>query len=45
MLQEFLFFNRKCEDILVKIEEFFEIIEKNRPESFEAKGKTENIYM
>ena len=45
MLQEFLFFNRKCDDILSKIEEFYEIIDKNNPKNFELKEKNENIYM
>ena len=45
MLQEFLFFNRKCDDILPKIGDFYEIIDKNKPENFESKEKTENIYM
>lgn len=31
MLQEFLFFNRKCINILDKINELLEIIEKNKP--------------
>ena len=31
--------------ILSKIEEFYEIIDKNKPENFESKEKTENIYM
>ena len=45
MLQEFLFFNRKCDDILSKIDEFYEIIQKNKPENFETKEKSESIYM
>ena len=45
MLQEFLFFNRKEKNILEKIDKFFSIIEKNKPENFEKKTKTENIYM
>tara|TARA_Y100001935_G_C17311314_1_gene516512 strand:+ start:1205 stop:2461 length:1257 start_codon:yes stop_codon:yes gene_type:complete len=44
MLQEFLFFNRKCKDILEKINSFNEIIEKNDPKNFNKKDK-ENIYM
>jgi ATP-dependent 26S proteasome regulatory subunit len=44
MLQEFLFFNRKCDDIIEKIEEFTEIIKKNDPKNFEKKEKT-NFYM
>ena len=46
MLQEFLFFNRKCDTILDKIDTFFDIIEKNKPENFEKDQKeTQNIYM
>ena len=45
MLQEFLFFNRKCDNILNKIDIFFDIIEKNKPENFEKDQKTQNIYM
>ena len=46
MLQEFLFYNRNSVGGLVeKVDDFFEIIEKNNPESF-TNGKTEkNIYM
>ena len=43
MLQEFLFFNRKCPDILCKMDEFYEIIEKNKPGHFEK--KKDNLYM
>lgn len=46
MLQEFLFFNRKCDTILDKIDTFFDIIKKNKPENFETDQKeTQNIYM
>ena len=46
MLQEFLFFNRKHKDILDKMDEFYEIIEKNDPKNFDQKEKEkENIYM
>jgi hypothetical protein len=46
MLQEFLFFNRKCDTILDKVDTFFDIIEKNKPENFEKDQKeTQNIYM
>jgi ATPases of the AAA+ class len=45
MLQEFLFFNRNENNILEKIEMFFDIIEKNKPESFQTKEKSGNIYM
>ena len=46
MLQEFLFYNRNSVGGLVeKVDDFFEIIEKNNPESF-TNGETEkNIYM
>ena len=43
MLQEFLFFNRKCKDIFEKMDEFNEIIEKNKPDHFEK--KKDNLYM
>ena len=43
MLQEFLFFNRKCSDIFEKMEEFNEIIEKNKPGHFEK--QKDNLYM
>lgn len=46
MLQEFLFFNRKTENILNKMDEFYEIIDKNDPKNFRKKEKEkENIYM
>ena len=45
MLQEFLFYNRKCDNIFDKINEFYEIIEKNKPENFEKNKKDKNIYM
>ena len=45
MLQEFLFFNRKCDSILSNLDQFFDIIDKNKPETFEKREKTENIYM
>ena len=44
MLQEFLFFNRKCDNILDKIDEFYEIIKKNNSESYEKKEKSQNLY-
>ena len=43
MLQEFLFFNRKSPDIMCKMDEFYEIIEKNKPGHFEK--KKDNLYM
>ena len=46
MLQEFLFFNRKNDNILDKMSEFYEIIEKNDPTNYREKEKEkENIYM
>ena len=44
MLQEFLFFNRKCNNIISKIGEFSEIVKKNDPKNFEKNDK-QNIYM
>lgn len=45
MLQEFLFFNRKCENILEKMTEFNDIVEKNDPKNYEkVKNKDNNIY-
>ena len=43
MLQEFLFFNRKKGDILSKVSEFNEIIEKNKVKHFEK--KKQDFYM
>jgi SpoVK/Ycf46/Vps4 family AAA+-type ATPase len=46
MLQEFLFFNRKSNDIIDKIDEFYDIIEKNDPKNFEKiKKEKDNIYL
>ena len=44
MLQEFLFFNRKEDDILIssKINEFYDIIDKNKSDYYEEKKS--NIY-
>jgi len=46
MLQEYLFYNRKCEDdILHKMDDFIEIIEKNDPKNFEIlKEANKNFY-
>ena len=44
MLQEFLFFNRKCKNILEKINEFYTIIKKNKPENYIEKGN-DNLYL
>tara|TARA_B100000686_G_scaffold353748_1_gene460633 strand:- start:1520 stop:2755 length:1236 start_codon:yes stop_codon:yes gene_type:complete len=43
MLQEFLFYNRRCDTVFDKINDFFQIIEKNDSNHFEK--KTDNIYM
>lgn len=46
MLQEFLFYNRDCEDILKILDKFIEIIEKNDPKNFEVvKEENKNFYM
>jgi hypothetical protein len=42
MLQEFLFFNRKCENIMDKISEFSDIVKKNNPKNYEKLNKEEN---
>ena len=39
MLQEFLFFNKKKETIFDIMDEFYEIIENNKPDHFEKKMK------
>lgn len=45
MLQEFLFYNRSCEDILLKVTDFTGIIEKNDPKNFElVKEENKNFY-
>jgi SpoVK/Ycf46/Vps4 family AAA+-type ATPase len=44
MLQEFLFFNRKCDNIFPKMDEFYDIIDKNKSDHFETKDKN-NLYM
>ena len=45
MLQEFLFYNRECEDIMELMDEFIEIIEKNDPKNFEVvKEENKNFY-
>lgn len=47
MLQEFLFYNRKCENILEHLANFNEIVEKNKPSelSTEKSGQEKNLYM
>ena len=45
MLQEFLFYNRDCEDIMKIIDKFIEIVEKNDPKNFEIlKEGNKNFY-
>jgi len=45
MLQEFLFYNRKCENILELLDKFNDIIEKNDPKKFEIlKDENKNFY-
>ena len=43
MLQEFLFYNRKCENIMDKIDDFLKIIHNNKEDSF-VKNETEKLY-
>lgn len=44
-LQEFLFYNRKCDNILEIVDKFTEIIEKNDPKNFEViKDENKNFY-
>jgi chaperone BCS1 len=45
MLQEFLFYNRNCDDILEYIPKFIEIIEKNKPAELSSDKKEQNLYM
>ena len=45
MLQEFLFYNRDCDDILSIIDKFIEIVEKNDPKNYEIlKDENKNFY-
>ena len=45
MLQEFLFYNRDCEDILSIKDKFIKIVEKNDPKNFEIiKEEDKNFY-
>ena len=44
MLQEFLFYNRTCENVLEIMDEFMEVIKKNNPENYD-KNKSNNFYM
>jgi ATP-dependent 26S proteasome regulatory subunit len=45
MLQEFLFYNRKYDNILDHISKFIDIIAKNDPEQLKPDKKEKNIYM
>ena len=45
MLQEFLFYNRKCDNILEHISKFIEIIDKNKPNELSSEKKEQNLYM
>jgi len=45
MLQEFLFYNRECEDIMTIFDKFIDIVEKNDPKNFEViKDEQKNFY-
>ena len=45
MLQEFLFYNRECENIMDILDEFIEIVDKNDPKNFEVvKEENKNFY-
>ena len=45
MLQEFLFYNRKCDNILEHMDQFMEIVDKNKPSELGSSKKDKNIYM
>ena len=45
MLQEFLFYNRKSDNILEHIDNFVEIVEKNKPSELSTEKKEKNLYM
>ena len=46
MLQEFLFFNRKCENVLEHIDKFMDIVDKNKPSELSSDTKeNQNLYM
>lgn len=47
MLQEFLFYNRKCDNIIEHISKFNEIVDKNKPSelSTEKNSPDKNLYM
>ena len=45
MLQEFLFYNRDCEDIMTLMDKFNDIVDKNDPKHFEIiKEENKNFY-
>jgi hypothetical protein len=45
MLQEFLFYNRECENIVDLMDKFTEIMEKNNPKNYEIlKDVNKNFY-
>lgn len=44
-LQEFLFYNRKCDNILEKVPEFVKIIDKNDPSNLDVDKQKNNLYM
>lgn len=44
-LQEFLFYNRKCENIIELVDQFYDILDKNDPKNFEIlKEENKNFY-
>ena len=45
ILQEFLFYNRNCDNILEHIPKFIEIIDKNKPSELSSGKKEQNLYM
>ena len=45
MLQEFLFYNRKCDNILEHMKKFLDIIEKNKPSELGSDKKEGHLYM
>ena len=45
MLQEFLFYNRECDNILELLDDFIKIVDKNDPKNFEVvKEENKNFY-
>jgi SpoVK/Ycf46/Vps4 family AAA+-type ATPase len=45
MLQEFLFYNRKCDNILDHMKQFTDIVDKNKPSELSSEKKDDNLYM